>query len=409
MSSWGISRFFQPKPPHEKGYNKKRPRSNNNSETNNNNNNKDEENQNVEKESDAIVLVIDDDDEDATQKEIENEAGVVVIIDDTFVSSLTETATCPAKAASPSVQQDTKAKALTAICNNISETHKETHTFTTSSCADIQTLEAAPLDSNKDKVVPPAASNPFHMFAASSSSSSAAAVASSSFQPTRSVTTSIPWIQHTAKANKKPKPAPTDKPATAADTKAKPKKKSTDWIKMRDLPAKEQARVVEKWHSMVIVPQQEEDDDDDYCNASTTAVNATTTPTVHAGETTENARFQILVAARLHARCQEPMVRKALYALSQVLQDKRLTVASMAVADPNDLVAALSCLQYYNVKAKHLVRAAQEIQAQFGGTVPEDEPQLKQLTGIGPVMGDLLAFCNTRAMHQERRQRQQAA
>jgi endonuclease-3 len=104
------------------------------------------------------------------------------------------------------------------------------------------------------------------------------------------------------------------------------------------------------------------------------------------------------VAARLHAQCQEAAVRKALQALHQVCQG-HLSVDQIAAANPDDLAAAMTNLQYYNVKAKHLVQSAQEIQSQFGGEVPEDETQLRKLIGIGPVMGDLLAFVNTRAMH----------
>jgi coenzyme F420-reducing hydrogenase alpha subunit len=54
------------------------------------------------------------------------------------------------------------------------------------------------------------------------------------------------------------------------------------------------------------------------------------------------------------------------------------------------------------VKAKHLIQSAQAIISQFNGEVPEDETQLRKLIGIGPVMGDLLAFVNTRAMHLSR-------
>jgi hypothetical protein len=48
------------------------------------------------------------------------------------------------------------------------------------------------------------------------------------------------------------------------------------------------------------------------------------------------------------------------------------------------------------------VQSAQEIQTQFGGEVPEAQLHLQMLTGIGPVMGDLLAFVNTPVMHLSR-------
>ena len=140
---------------------------------------------------------------------------------------------------------------------------------------------------------------------------------------------------------------------------------------MQDLPSEEQERIITKWHSFVID-----------------------------GSSVEEARFQILVAARLHARCQEGPVRQAVAALRKQLPS--LSVQSLALADPQTLHSALSNLQYFRTKAAHLVKAAQEIQSQFAGQVPELDSQLRQLTGIGPVFADVLAFVNTRAVHGKR-------
>ena len=82
-----------------------------------------------------------------------------------------------------------------------------------------------------------------------------------------------------------------------------------------------------------------------------------------------------------------------------------LSVESMAaVDDPDVMVPSIRNLQYHNTKAKHLVKAAQEIKSQFRGQVPEDEHSLKQITGIGPVLADLLAFVNTKERHHQAQQ-----
>ena len=145
-----------------------------------------------------------------------------------------------------------------------------------------------------------------------------------------------------------------------------------EWIRMQDLPVDEQERIITKWHSFLADP----------CSL-------------------EDSRFQILVAARLHARCQEGPVRQAMKALNELCRNG-ISVQQFAQMNPQDLHPAIANLQYYPTKAKHLVKAAQEIQSQFAAKVPEHESQLRQLTGIGPVLADLLAFVNTRKVHQDR-------
>jgi endonuclease III len=157
--------------------------------------------------------------------------------------------------------------------------------------------------------------------------------------------------------------------------KTKQKAAKSEWIRMRDISTEEQLKIIQKWHAMA----------------------DSTTPL-------EDRRFQVLVAARLHARCQEGPTRKAMKALRETF-DGTLTVTSMAEADPEAFIPSITNLQYYSTKAKQLVKAAREIQAQFRGQVPEREHSLKQITGIGPVLADLLAFVNTRERHQENSER----
>jgi endonuclease III len=139
--------------------------------------------------------------------------------------------------------------------------------------------------------------------------------------------------------------------------------------KMTDVSAEDQERIRKKWHSLV-----------------------------DPAAPLEVKRFQLLVAARLHARCQEPSVHKAMNSLRDVFPNK-FTVNTVAAADPEVLANCISNVVHYNVKAQHIVKAAQQIKTRFGGKVPEDEKSLLELTGIGKVFADLLAFINTREAH----------
>lgn len=147
--------------------------------------------------------------------------------------------------------------------------------------------------------------------------------------------------------------------------------KCKDWIRMVDCSKDEQERIVQKWLSLA-----------------------------DSSAPLETRRFQVLVAARLHARCQEPVVRKCMDALRQ--EYVPLDAATLSRADPEKLALTLSSLQYYNVKAKHCVAAANQVQTQFQGIVPEQESELLKITGIGPVLADVLAFVNTIEAHTQK-------
>lgn len=170
---------------------------------------------------------------------------------------------------------------------------------------------------------------------------------------------------------KKARPTNWVVPETKAATKGKPSSnKEYEWVKLKDLPAEEQQRVTKKWQSMAD-PE----------------------------ASLEVRRFQVLVAARLHARCREPSVRKAMASLREALVE--LSVDEIAEADPEGLAQLITNLQFYNAKAKQIVKAAQEIKSRFGGVVPEDDHSLLQITGVGKIFADLLAFVNARSAYIE--------
>ncbi|KAG7361578.1 DNA glycosylase [Nitzschia inconspicua] len=143
------------------------------------------------------------------------------------------------------------------------------------------------------------------------------------------------------------------------------------FVRMKDLTIEEQNKITKKWHSLA-----------------------------DPSASLEVRRYQVLLAARLHARCQEPTVRKAMNALREAMPEG-VSVETMAAVDAEVLAHCISNLQFYNVKAQQVVKAAQEIQSRFQGEVPEDEFSLSQITGIGKCFADLLAFVNTRKKHEE--------
>ena len=209
--------------------------------------------------------------------------------------------------------------------------------------------------------------NPFAQFAAT-----AVSCESSSKRLSNSIDLSK-WM-----APPKKKPRPACKTTTASS--------SSTWVRMEELSKDEQERVVEKWHSMMVVNDNNAASDE--------------------ASTMEDQRWQIFVAARLHARCQDGPVRRAMKNLHACLcpaHGPTLSVSLLATVDPLVWTESIKNLQYYPTKARHIHQAAQEIIQNFQAKVPERAADLKTLTGIGPVLADLLAFVNTRKVHEERK------
>ena len=141
-------------------------------------------------------------------------------------------------------------------------------------------------------------------------------------------------------------------------------------------------------------------------------------------------RFQTLVAARLHARAREPVVRAAMHALrthfaSSFSTDKvniessggdrkssgksndggGLCVDTVAKADPEELASIISSIHFANVKARQIVQAAKEIKLRFKGEVPETNNVLQQITGIGPKLADILSVCNSSSSYSSQQEK----
>lgn len=125
-------------------------------------------------------------------------------------------------------------------------------------------------------------------------------------------------------------------------------------------------------------------------------------------ESLEVRRFQVLVAARLHAQSREPTVRAAMDNLRKYFSEQEgvgveggtLNAKNLAKADPKEIAKQIPSILFANVKAEHVVKAAKEVCSRFGGTVPQTQHGLKELTGIGPKLADILAFVNSRKAYE---------
>ena len=75
-----------------------------------------------------------------------------------------------------------------------------------------------------------------------------------------------------------------------------------------------------------------------------------------------------------------------------------LTVHSLASSDPEeDIAPLLSSVLFGNVKARQIVQAARDVIAKFGGRVPDSASSLREITGIGPTLAEVLTIINRRS------------
>lgn len=113
----------------------------------------------------------------------------------------------------------------------------------------------------------------------------------------------------------------------------------------------------------------------------------------------EVQRFHVLIAARLHARCQEGTVRKAMSKLHNHFESKDgLNARALSKANHEEIAPLLSSVLFGNTKAKQIVQAAQDI-VKMGGEVPETNEKLQKISGIGPKLASILSRVNTRASY----------
>ena len=118
---------------------------------------------------------------------------------------------------------------------------------------------------------------------------------------------------------------------------------------------------------------------------------------------TEEKRFQVLLAARLHARVQEPVVYKAMDRLRSHFAEKgeKLTCTTLARCEVEEIAPLFSSVLFGNTKAKHIIQASKDLM-RFGGRVPETMIGLQSITGIGPQLSEILYIVNRRSSYDKK-------
>jgi endonuclease III len=89
--------------------------------------------------------------------------------------------------------------------------------------------------------------------------------------------------------------------------------------------------------------------------------------------------FQLLVATILSAQCTDKRVN----IVTRELSPKYPTAAEMAAAGQDELELAIKTTGFYRNKAKNLRAMAKDLVEKYGGKVPPNMEELRQLPGVG--------------------------
>eukprot|EP00562_Extubocellulus_spinifer_P000424 CAMPEP_0178474434 /NCGR_PEP_ID=MMETSP0696-20121128/2598_1 /TAXON_ID=265572 /ORGANISM="Extubocellulus spinifer, Strain CCMP396" /LENGTH=385 /DNA_ID=CAMNT_0020101683 /DNA_START=108 /DNA_END=1265 /DNA_ORIENTATION=- len=211
--------------------------------------------------------------------------------------------------------------------------------------------------------------NPFAAFAYGTSSSSASIAANDGAHNNRRLKRPLAKT-----GNRSDKKGPEKKRRSAT------KNKSDDYVPIQQLPVEEQEKIRKKWQSLG-----------------------------DPNAPLEIRRFQVLVAARLHAQSKEPIVKKAMENLRKHFAEaddggdsntSSFCAETLSRADPKEVASLIPSVLFANTKSEHIVKAAKEVCSRFGGIVPQSRHGLMELTGIGPKLADILSFVNARKAYQ---------
>jgi len=96
-------------------------------------------------------------------------------------------------------------------------------------------------------------------------------------------------------------------------------------------------------------------------------------------ETEEGDPFKILIGTILSHRTRDESTAKANDKLFAVYR----TPEELARADPNEVKELIRSVGFYNVKARNVIRAANQIVEEFGGKVPDDIDELLTIHAVG--------------------------
>jgi endonuclease-3 len=97
--------------------------------------------------------------------------------------------------------------------------------------------------------------------------------------------------------------------------------------------------------------------------------------------------FQFLLAVMLSAQCTDKRVNIVTPALFAAFP----TPQSLASVSPEEVYPYIRTVSYPNSKAKHLVKMAQILMADFGGHIPSTVEELQRLPGVGRKTANLVA------------------
>ncbi len=89
--------------------------------------------------------------------------------------------------------------------------------------------------------------------------------------------------------------------------------------------------------------------------------------------------FQFLVSVVLSAQCTDKLVNR----VTENLFKKYKSPNDFAGADPAVFTREISSVTFFNTKAKHILAAAEKVEAEFGGQVPRNAEDLQRLPGVG--------------------------
>jgi len=97
--------------------------------------------------------------------------------------------------------------------------------------------------------------------------------------------------------------------------------------------------------------------------------------------------FQLIVAVILSAQCTDRRVNM----ITPSLFEKYPDAGTMAQARQEDIFALIKSCSYPNNKARHLKGMAEMIVSRFGGVVPSETDELRELPGVGRKTANVVA------------------
>ena len=109
-----------------------------------------------------------------------------------------------------------------------------------------------------------------------------------------------------------------------------------------------------------------------------------------------NNIFELLVAVMLSAQCTDRRVN----IVTPALFAKYPTPQTLALADLDEVKSLIQSVSFFNNKAKNLISMAQQVLEKFGGQIPQNQDDLKSLSGVGQKTANvvLIEYCNANLM-----------